>query len=103
VIWPGFDSIALLIPATLQRNMLYAAQASSSCSFDRHFLKYASAVQNAQADNAAFILCIICIICIIRIIWTTPPLLPARLWGRAPWCSQNESIVLLFATNTNPV
>jgi hypothetical protein len=51
VIWPGFDSIALLIPATLQRNMLYAAQASSSCSFDRHFLKYASAVQNAQADN----------------------------------------------------
>ena len=32
---------------------------------------------------------------------TTAPLLPARPWGRAPWCSQTESIVLLFATNTN--
>jgi hypothetical protein len=32
---------------------------------------------------------------------TTQPLLPARQWGRAPWCSQTESIVLLFATNTN--
>jgi hypothetical protein len=32
---------------------------------------------------------------------TTQPLLPARPWGRARWCSQTESIVLLFATNTN--
>ena len=31
---------------------------------------------------------------------TTPPLLPARPWGRARWCFQTESIVLLFATNT---
>ncbi len=31
----------------------------------------------------------------------TPPLLPARPWGRARWCSQTESIVLPFATNTN--
>jgi hypothetical protein len=34
---------------------------------------------------------------------TTAPLLPARPWGRAPWCSHNELIALLFATNTNPV
>jgi hypothetical protein len=32
---------------------------------------------------------------------TTQPLLPARQWGRARWCSQTESIVLLFATNAN--
>jgi hypothetical protein len=32
---------------------------------------------------------------------TTKPLLLARQWGRASWCSQTESIVLLFATNTN--
>ena len=31
---------------------------------------------------------------------TTPSLLPARPWGRARWCFQTESIVLLFATNT---
>ena len=33
---------------------------------------------------------------------TTPPraLLPARPWGRARWCFQTESIVLVFATNT---
>jgi hypothetical protein len=34
---------------------------------------------------------------------TTPPLLPARPWGRAPWWSLIESIVLLFATNSDPV
>ena len=28
-------------------------------------------------------------------------LLPALPWGRARWCSQTESIVLPFATNTN--
>ncbi len=39
----------------------------------------------------------------VRPMQTTPPLLPARPWGRAPWCSQTESIALLFATNTNPV
>ncbi len=32
---------------------------------------------------------------------TTLPLLPARQWGRARCCSQTESIVLPFATNTN--
>ncbi len=32
---------------------------------------------------------------------TTPPLLPARPWGRARWCFQAESNLLPFDTNSN--
>ena len=32
---------------------------------------------------------------------TTPPLLPARPWGRARWCFQTESNLLPFDTNSN--
>ena len=36
---------------------------------------------------------------------TATPLMPVCQWARAPWCSgsQIESIVLLLATNTNPL
>ena len=57
VIWPGFDSTARLIPATLQRDMLYDEQAPSSCSFDRHFQEYASAVQNGNSGRQGCIHC----------------------------------------------
>ncbi len=40
MIWPGFESIARLIPAILQRDVLYDDQVPSSCSFDRYFLEY---------------------------------------------------------------
>ena len=46
VIWPGFESIAHLISATLQNDMVYDEQAPLSCSFDRHYLEYASAFHN---------------------------------------------------------
>ena len=57
MIWPGFDSTARLISATLQRDMLYDEQAPSSCSFDRHFLEYASAVQNGDPGRQGCIHC----------------------------------------------
>ena len=57
VIWPGFDSIARLIPATLQRDMVYDEQAPLSCSFDRHFLEYTSAVQNGDSGRQGCIHC----------------------------------------------
>ena len=57
MIWPGFDSIARLIPATLQRDMVYDEQAPLSCSFDRHFLEYASAVQNGDSGRQGCIHC----------------------------------------------
>ncbi len=40
VIWPGFESIARLNPAILQRDVLYYDQVPSSCLFDRYFLEY---------------------------------------------------------------
>ena len=57
MIWPGFDSIARLIPATLQRDMVYDEQTPLSCSFDRHFLEYASAVHNGDSGRQGCIHC----------------------------------------------
>ena len=76
VIWPGFDAAARLIPATLQRDMLYDEQAPSSCSFDQHFWNMPVLFKTeSQADKVAFIVCIILIICIILILSLIPIIL----------------------------
>ncbi len=69
VIWPGFDSIARLIPAILQRDTLYDDQVPSSCcSFDRYSLDYLLRSTRLHSFNAVLSLCAMCIVLLLSLI-----------------------------------